>query len=235
MDTECAVCYCEQATCKLVCNHTFCKSCVKTWYQTSGDEPTCPMCRHTLYFKGLHKISEKWEEEKINKLNEDAFNAAFEKIFEDSDSDSDYSDSESDSDSDSGSDSWETWEESESPLPPRFISSESSGSFSSFKVSKEVTNSDYFIMSIIRLQKAYQKALKNAIDITGYLDDDNYLEYDIDEENSQIYDLEDDIFPHERNLFVSNHKNMVQNKQKCVRVPSNNDMSFTLIILVACL
>ena len=97
MDTECAVCYCEQATCKLVCNHSFCKSCVKAWYQTSDGEPTCPMCRHTLYFKGLHKISEKWEKEKMNKLNEDAFNAAFEKIFEeDSDSDLD-SDSESES------------------------------------------------------------------------------------------------------------------------------------------
>ena len=270
MDSECAVCYCEQATCKLVCNHSFCKTCVKTWYQKS-DEPTCPMCRRVMYFKGLHKLSEKWEDERIEKLNEEAFNTAFDAIFEEG---SDYSESEEDSEEDSDwetsseysdESTWnegdthilfnhpETWkydllfntetmayEESSSPrsmfqfptgrqLPGYVVQSESESS----EVESEF-GSDYLIDSIIKLQAAYQKALRTYTDIPSYLEDDNYLFFDIDEGDTGNFITEDDIFPHEKNLFVSKHSGMIQNKRTGSRVPPKGDNSYTIVVLVEC-
>ena len=98
---ECAVCYCNQARCKLVCGHSFCKSCVKDWYHASED-PSCPMCRKRLYFKGMYKVVEEWEQERFDKKNEESFAEVFESLFEDSEEewDSDEEDSEEwDSDS----------------------------------------------------------------------------------------------------------------------------------------
>ena len=248
MDSECAVCYCEQATCKLVCNHSFCKTCVKTWYQKS-DEPTCPMCRRVMYFKGLHKISEKWEDERIEKLNEEAFNTAFDAIFEEG---SDYSDSEDSEDSD-----WETSSESESDTDDWNNESNIHGLFndvweafqedqevddsSSSEISSEETisevesDSDYWIKSIIKLQAAYKKALKLYIDIPRYLDSENYLFVDINQfEGIFIMDEYDDVFPHEKNLFVSKHSGMIQNKRTGSRVPPKGDNSYTIVLLVEC-
>ena len=240
MDTECAVCYSEVATCKLVCKHSFCKSCVKTWYQKS-EEPTCPMCRHTLYFKGLHKISEKWEDERIEKLNEEAFNTAFEAIFEEG---SEYSYSEVDSD-ESESD-WETSSENEEPMEPttprsvfefpRSIPSDTSSEVNLFDTSNLdwQSDGDYLIACIIKLQAAYQKALKVGIDIPYFLEDDNYLFFSIDEGETGTFWIEDDVFPHEKNLFVSKHAGMIQNKRTGSRVPPKGDNSFTVVVLVEC-
>lgn len=264
MDSECAVCYCEQATCKLVCNHSFCKTCVKTWYQKS-DEPTCPMCRRVMYFKGLHKLSEKWEDERIEKLNEEAFNTAFDAIFEEG---SDYSESEEDSESDSD---WETsseyseestwdegdthilfndpktwkYEESSSPrsmfqfpdgrqLPGYVLRSDSLSESESSEVESEFGNGNYLIDSIIKLQAAYQKALRSDVDIPSYLEDDNYLFFDIDEGDTGNFVTEDDVFSHEKNLFVSKHSGMIQNKRTGSRVPPKGDNSYTIVFLVEC-
>ena len=72
---------CEHvANCKLICNHSFCKSCVKTWYLKCKTEPTCPNCRHKLYFKGMYKIVKVWEEEAETLINDEAFNEAFDYI-----------------------------------------------------------------------------------------------------------------------------------------------------------
>ena len=60
---ECAVCYSATANCTLVCKHAFCKDCVKEWYHKS-DDPTCPMCRRAMYFKGMYKVAETWEKER---------------------------------------------------------------------------------------------------------------------------------------------------------------------------
>ena len=87
MDTECAVCYSEVATCKLVCKHSFCKSCVKTWYQKS-EEPTCPMCRQQINVdveneennddeQTIHMYNEQEEEpyrSELNRYNENNYN-----------------------------------------------------------------------------------------------------------------------------------------------------------------
>jgi hypothetical protein len=237
MDTECAVCYSEVATCKLVCKHSFCKSCIKTWYQKS-EEPTCPMCRHTLYFKGLHKISEKWEDERIEKLNEEAFNTAFEAIFEEG---SEYSYSEVDSEYSDESD-WETSSENEEgPTTPRSvfefprsIPSDTSSEVTSKSLDWQ-SDGDYLIDSIIKLQAAYQKALKAGIDIPYFLEGDNYLFFSIDNGDTGTFVTFDDVFPHEKNLFVSKHAGMIQNKRTGSRVPPKGDSTFTVVVLVECL
>lgn len=76
---ECSVCYEITSTCKLICGHSFCMSCIKEWYLKSEEEPTCPMCRQRLYFKGMHKQEQKWEEERheneINQVFSNCFNS----------------------------------------------------------------------------------------------------------------------------------------------------------------
>ena len=69
---ECSVCYCETANCNLTCGHSFCFNCVKEWYHKCS-EPTCPMCRQTLNFKGLHRLEEKWSEEAHQQKIDDLF------------------------------------------------------------------------------------------------------------------------------------------------------------------
>lgn len=54
---ECPVCFTHDATRRLVCGHTFCDSCLKKWY---GKNPTCPMCRRSLYFKGMRHVVKGW-------------------------------------------------------------------------------------------------------------------------------------------------------------------------------
>ena len=223
MDSECSVCYCEQATCKLVCNHTFCKACVKTWYQKS-EEPTCPMCRHPMYFKGLHRMLPIWEKEKTNKRNEEAFNAAFDIIF---DEDSDFSESESESEEDSeeeeegptNEEEWEEWtdnedEEEQVPVPPVTTTTD--------------FYSKFILEEIIELQKEYQKAMDSGIDFDYYIDNIDYII--LEKPEGTIWDL----FPHEKNLLVSNHKNMIQNKRTGSRVPSKCDNGFTISIYIEC-
>ena len=61
---ECPVCYedCHK-TCKLVCGHDICMSCVKEWWVKSEGSPTCPMCRQNLYFRGMRHLVSRWMEE----------------------------------------------------------------------------------------------------------------------------------------------------------------------------
>jgi len=82
---ECSVCYDDiKNTCKLICGHSFCMSCIKKWYLKSEDQPTCPMCRKRLYFKGMHKQEEKWENERreteIKQVFENGFNMIIEAV-----------------------------------------------------------------------------------------------------------------------------------------------------------
>ena len=78
---ECPVCYCSPPTCNLYCGHSFCKSCVKEWYMKS-EEPTCPMCREELYFKGLDKYSKEWEDERTDTFFQSIFEEHIESILE---------------------------------------------------------------------------------------------------------------------------------------------------------
>lgn len=60
------MCYTNNCSCKLVCGHSFCHSCVKEWYTTS-EAPSCPMCRQDMYFRGMHKARVKWDQESDEK------------------------------------------------------------------------------------------------------------------------------------------------------------------------
>ncbi len=89
---ECPVCYICDANCQLVCGHSFCKDCVKNWYfKSQGEECSCPMCRSPLYFRGLNRVAEKWEEERIEQKYQSVFNEVFEEILEDVDTECEYS------------------------------------------------------------------------------------------------------------------------------------------------
>ena len=103
MCDDCPICYEENPRCRLVCGHAFHRECIKKWYMEGGDTG-CPMCRKTIYFKGLYKQKKKWDLERhekrcsevyqefIQQLLEDArecsmlrkfFNCAFEELEED--------------------------------------------------------------------------------------------------------------------------------------------------------
>ena len=74
---ECPICYNNQTSCSLVCGHSFCRVCVKSWYYKSTDQCTCPMCRRDLYFKGMNNVIIKWEEERRGEQLQDLFARAF--------------------------------------------------------------------------------------------------------------------------------------------------------------
>lgn len=62
MCNECSICYDDDAKCKLVCGHVFHHECIKNWY-IKGDNKTCPICRHDIYFRGIRKRRHRWEEQ----------------------------------------------------------------------------------------------------------------------------------------------------------------------------
>ena len=79
---SCAVCMDNVPRCHLVCGHTFCFCCVKEWYFKS-EEPSCPMCRRDMYFKGMYKQIDEWEEEKQESIIEEVYSDVFDSICED--------------------------------------------------------------------------------------------------------------------------------------------------------
>ena len=79
---ECPICYTNFPTCKYLCGHSFCKTCTKDWF-TKCDEPSCPMCRKPIYFKGIHKKKEEWEEERIENMFQRVYSEVIEDIMDD--------------------------------------------------------------------------------------------------------------------------------------------------------
>jgi hypothetical protein len=217
---ECPVCYTNKTSCKLVCGHAFCKDCVKTWYHKC-EEPSCPMCRRVMYFKGMNKVIRVWEKERIIKKNEDAFNQAFDEIFEDDDDNEIYM---------SG---YDTQEESE-PEPESEYESDSDDSDGSWETTSDNHENkfdfdpvrDYyteFIMGEIKLlQKDYQKAMELDVDFEWYMDNFEF--------SGKTFIIEDDVFPHVKFLFVSKHKSMSRNKRSCKRVLNKPVMSFSVSV-----
>ena len=225
---ECAVCYNNNATCKLVCKHSFCRSCVKSWYEKS-DEPSCPMCRHKLYFKGMYKLERVWEQERIEKMNQAAFDQEFDYIFEEEESDwetsSESERSESDAESNSDGSQFEySMSDCEEPAPasvpacrPIF---EMLDSYDDDKY-----YSEFMLGEIKHLQKNYNIAMELGVDFQWYMN--NMMFYSIAYEKTNW--IEDDILPHEKNLFISNYNGDVT-KRCSARVPPKGDTSFVLIL-----
>ena len=75
----CVVCYTEPEKIKLVCNHSFCYDCIKNWYLKN---PSCPMCRKTIYFRGFYKIRNKWDQEQKEKKFDELYEEYVDDIFE---------------------------------------------------------------------------------------------------------------------------------------------------------
>ena len=216
MACECPVCYGDKTSCKLVCGHSFCNACVKAWYFKS-EEPSCPMCRRKMYFEGMWKLTDEWIRERVDQKNQEFFGEAFEDIFEEE------SETESEADSD---DSWETWS---------FDTQEESEADSDD--SQEEPNSDwksdefysrYMLAEIVQLQKDYKRAMELGVDFEWYMYNIEY--FDVSYEPR--VDIFDDIFPHEKNLFVSKYPHTLQNKRSGKRVPSECDTSYTVVFQI---
>ncbi len=77
MANECPVCYESNAKCTLVCGHSFCMSCVKTWYMKGK---TCPMCRRNMHYRRMPV--KKWNEEAREQEKISVFHDSFENILE---------------------------------------------------------------------------------------------------------------------------------------------------------
>jgi hypothetical protein len=220
---ECEVCYSETATCKLVCKHSFCKSCVKSWYQKS-EEPTCPMCRSRLYFKGLYKLKRVWEDEKFEKQNSDYFQETFDEIFEDDDEfefDEEDDDDVSNPDEDEDEEEEETHEEETHEEETQ----EEQVSFTDFW--KENHFSNYVLDEIVELQKQYQKSVELGVPFDWYMENIHFIE--VSYEKTSI--IEDDVFPHQKNIFVSKYEGFSNTKRTGKRIPTRTD-KYTTVVLV---
>jgi hypothetical protein len=80
-DRECSVCYGDDGVFqKLSCGHDFCSGCIKTWY-LKGTGTGCPMCRAPIYFKGFHKVRERWDEDAYENKCEEVFGEALDECF----------------------------------------------------------------------------------------------------------------------------------------------------------
>jgi len=209
MSCECPVCYGDKTSCKLVCGHSFCNTCVKAWYFKS-EEPSCPMCRRKMYFKGMWKLTNNWIQERVDQKNQEFFGEAFEDIFEE-ESDSD---TESESDSDASDDSWETCSFDTQQEPDDWKTDD--------------FYSRYMLAEIVQLQKDYKRAMELGVDFEWYMYNIEY--FDVSYEPR--VDVFDDIFPHEKNLFVSKYSHTLQNKRSGKRVPSKSDTSYTIVFQV---
>lgn len=79
---ECSVCYGDLSpknSCNLSCSHSFCKSCIKTWFM-KGTGSGCPMCRASIKFKGFDKLIDTWKAEKYNIQCNEVFSESFDDI-----------------------------------------------------------------------------------------------------------------------------------------------------------
>jgi len=173
----------------------------------------------------MRKVIKSWEQERIDKKNEEAFGQAFDEIFFEEDTSS-FDDE--DNSTTSEEEGWDTdneepveeqeeggyhTQEDEEPPPPLFTS-------------WKFNYSQFILDEIKQLQKDYQKAMDLGVDFDWYLDNIEY--FDI-EQSSNMY-IEDDVFPHTKNLFVSRYTGVSQNKRNSARVSLKNDKFFTFVM-----
>lgn len=81
---ECPVCYSADATLKINCGHSFCRSCMKQWLESSKEEgrPGCPMCRTPVLFRGLPKIEDAIANTRYDNQCQEVYEGAFDAICE---------------------------------------------------------------------------------------------------------------------------------------------------------
>jgi hypothetical protein len=183
-----------------------------------------------MYFKGMQKIVKTWEQERIDKRNEDAFNQAFDEIFEGSTISEISSEEEETSSEEEG---WETDSDishveetfpvpEATPFEPEPIEEE-------FNFSWKFNYSDFILEEIKGLQKDYQKAMDLGVEFDWYLDNFDY--FDIEKGNTIIiyYEMSYII---ESNIFVSKYPTVLRNKRIGKRVLPKIDQWFTTTTFV---
>ena len=79
---ECPVCYTNNVNLTMCCGHSICKDCAKQWYLKASSDPSCPMCRQPMQWKGLYKNKESWEEERLDLELENVWTKTAESILE---------------------------------------------------------------------------------------------------------------------------------------------------------
>lgn len=195
----------------------------------------------------MYKMVKVWEEEAETLINDEAFNEAFDYItsFE-VETDSDVESSESDSDEEETDSFWDSDEDEDHTIEllqseTRQILDEMTENEDQHRQDVEDTDSEsetdfseFFsseiISDLIKLQDRYHKALKYGLDIPGVLENDWFwetmkfgMEYDYSE---------DDIFPHTKKLFISNHKDTNIRRRTSKRIPPKADATETLIFYI---
>jgi len=75
----CPVCMENVRNCKLMCGHSYCRSCVKEWYYKC-ENPSCPICRQVFYFRGMYKTADLWGQEKYETQIQEVFSESFDAI-----------------------------------------------------------------------------------------------------------------------------------------------------------
>jgi hypothetical protein len=177
-----------------------------------------------MYFKGMRKVIGVWEQERIDKKNEEAFGQAFDEIFFEEDTSS--FDDDEDVSTTSEEEGWETDNEEEEPTGGYHTQEEDDEPPPPLFTSWKFNYSQFILEEIKQLQKDYQKAMDLGVDFDWYLDNIEY--FDI-EKPGNMY-IEDDVFPHMKNLFVSRYTGVSRNKRNSARVSLKNDMFFTLVL-----
>ena len=204
---ECPVCYCNQAHCKLICSHSFCKSCVKDWYYAS-DEPSCPMCRKRLYFKGMYRVIPEWEQERFDRKNEEAFAEVIESLFEEPEPEEDV---EWTDDEDDSSD-WETDSDE---------GSESEWDF-------ELPSADYRLAEIQSIQERFA-ILQNG----GHFVEPEFLDSDFYTVCNDYQHVWYDNPPLDDRLFVSKHSGVGDQRRCGARVQGKRDAAVVVEVIIA--
>ena len=77
---ECPVCYSAVPSCKLTCGHALCPDCVRSWYNKSESDPSCPMCREPLNFSGMHQMKQLLDYDRYDNQCESLYAEAFDEL-----------------------------------------------------------------------------------------------------------------------------------------------------------
>lgn len=80
-EMECPVCFSNKTNCTLTCGHSFCMDCVKNWWMKSN-ECNCPMCRKSMYFRGMNNKVKEWNEEREHSIIQSAYSKLFDEIYD---------------------------------------------------------------------------------------------------------------------------------------------------------
>lgn len=77
---ECPICFTDSNLTTLVCSHHICIHCVEDWYPRN---PSCPLCRKSLYFRGMYKKKLEWVNNRQYIIQDKVYSRLIDSLFED--------------------------------------------------------------------------------------------------------------------------------------------------------